>query len=138
MPAFEILEHTADTGFRVTAGTFEDLLAASAVGLAGIVMDCGAARPLETVEIAASGDDRETLVVNFLNEVLFVLDGRRFAISSAAITAAGPHGISAALLGEPRDDTRHPPRLVVKAVTYHQLVVENRGSYWIAEIYLDI
>lgn len=138
IPSFEILEHTADTGFRVTAHSFEDLLAAAAVGLAGVVMDCGAIRPLEAIEIAARGDDREALVVNFLNEVLFVLDGRRFAVAQATVTASGPHGIAAGLLGEPRDDLRHPPRLVVKAVTFHQLVVEQRDSVWVAEIYLDI
>jgi SHS2 domain-containing protein len=135
---FEILAHTADTGFRVTADTFEDLLAAAGAGLADTVMDCRAALPIETIEISAQGDDRESLVVNFLNEVLFALDGRHFAVSKAAVTASGPHGVTAALLGEPRNDTRHPPRLVVKAVTYHQLVVEQRGTGWIAEVYLDI
>lgn len=138
MTTFEILSHTADTGFRVTADTFEDLLAAAAGALAGIVMDCRNVQPLESLEIAAQGDDLEALVVNFLNEVLYVLDGRRFAVSRAAVTASGPHGVSAALIGEPRDDIRHPPSLVVKAVTYHQIVVEQRGARWIAEVYLDI
>lgn len=138
MTTVEILSHTADTGFRITADTFEDLLAAAAAALAGVVLDCRNVRPLETLEIAAQGEDLEALVVNFLNEVLYVLDGRRFAVSNAAVTASGPHGVTAALLGEPRNDTRHPPRLVVKAVTYHQLVVKKRDPGWIAEIYLDI
>lgn len=137
-PTFEILEHTADTGFRVTADTFEDLLSAAAVGLAGIVMDLGNVHPSESLEIAARGEDLDALVVNFLNEVLYVLDGRGFAIATATVTASGPHAIAAALLGQPRDDTRHPPRIVVKAVTYHQLAVEQRGSRWMAEVYLDI
>lgn len=137
-PSFEILEHTADTGFRITAPTFEQLLSASAAGLASIVLDCGAARPLESLEISARGEDIESLTVNFLNEVLYALDARRFALSLAAVTASGPHGVSAALLGEPRDDARHPPRLVVKAVTYHQLVVIQSGPGWLAEVYLDI
>lgn len=137
-PCFTILEHTADTGFRVTAPALGELLSASAAGLVSIVLDPSAVRPLETLEISARGEDIESLVVNFLNEVLYVLDGRHFAISSAAVTALGHRGVSAALLGEPRDDTRHPPRLVVKAVTYHQLVVEQCASGWLAEVYLDI
>ena len=138
MTTFEILSHTADTGFRITADTFEDLLAAAAQALAGIVMDSRNVQPLETLEIAAQGEDLEALVVNFLNEVLYVLDGRRFAVSKAAVIASGPHGVAAALLGEPRNGTRHPPLLVVKAVTYHQLVVKHSGPGWIAEVYLDI
>jgi SHS2 domain-containing protein len=134
----EILEHTADTGFRVTASSIEELLSASAAGLASIVLNCDAVRPSETIEISARGEDIESLFVNFLNEVLYVLDGRRFAVSTAVVTALGHHGVSAALLGEPRDDTRHPPRLVVKAVTYHQLVVRQSAPGWLAEVYLDI
>jgi len=135
---FQILEHTADTGFRVRAATFEDLLAAAAEGLSGIVLECGAVRPSQTVEIAAKGEDREALVVNFLNEVLFALDGRRFAVAKASVTAAGSHGVTAALIGEPRDDERHRPKLVVKAVTYHQIAVRRGGDGWVAEVYLDI
>lgn len=92
MRGFEVLEHTADMGFRVRAESFEQLLEAAGEGLASIVMDCCSARPLETVEIAVQGEDRESLLVNFLSEVLFVLDGRRMAVSKVVVTAAGPHG----------------------------------------------
>jgi SHS2 domain-containing protein len=135
---YEILEHPSDMGFRVHAGSFEDLLAAAGEALASIVLDCSEARPLETIEIAVQGEDREALVVNFLSEVLYVLDGRRLAVSRVVVTAAGPHGVSAALLGEPRDDQRHPSRHGVKAVTYHQLSVRQSPAGWTAEVYLDI
>lgn len=135
---FEILEHTADMGFRVSAESFEQLLAAAGEGLASIVMDCSEARPLETIEIAAQGEDREALMVNFLSEVLFVLDGRQLAIARIVVTASGPHGVSAALMCEPRDGQRHPPRHGVKGVTYHQLRVLPQPAEWIAEVYLDI
>jgi SHS2 domain-containing protein len=41
-------------------------------------------------------------------------------------------------MGEPRDAARHRARLIVKAVTYHQLKIERRGGVWAAEVYLDI
>jgi SHS2 domain-containing protein len=46
--------------------------------------------------------------------------------------------IQAVGLGEPRDPLRHRARLIVKAVTYHQLKIERRGGMWVAEVYLDI
>lgn len=138
MRGFEVLEHTADMGFRVRAESFEQLLEAAGEGLASIVMDCSSVRPLETVDIAAQGEDRESLLVNFLSEVLFVLDCRRMAVSKVVVTAAGPHGASAALLGERFDAARHQLRHGVKAVTYHQLLVRQAAGGWIAEVYLDI
>jgi len=136
--SFEILEHTADMGLRVRAQSFEQLLSAAGEALANIVMDCFAARPLDAVEIAVQGEDRESLLVNFLSEVLFVLDGRRMAVSRVVVTAAGPTGASAAILGEAWDPRRHPVRRGVKAVTYHQLRVQRLNGGWIAEVYLDI
>ena len=138
MSTFEILEHPADIGFRVRAETLDQLLAAAAEGLAGVIMDCSRVRPLAAIEIAVTGEDRAALVVNFLNEVLYVLDGRRFTVSKVVVIDAGGHGITAALLGEPRDDQRHPPRLVVKAATYHQLRLWRDAAGWTAEVYLDI
>ena len=135
---FQILEHTADTGFRVRAATFEDLLGMAAEGLAGIVLECSAVRPLQTLEIAARGEDREALVVNFLNEVLYAVDGRGFAVAKASVNTAGSHGVTAALTGEPRDDERHRPKLVVKAATYHQLSIRQDSDGWVAEVFLDI
>jgi len=135
---FEILEHTADMGFRVRAESFEQLLAAAGEGLASITMDCSSARPLETVEVAAQGEDVESLLVNFLSEVLFVVDCRRMAVSKVVVTASGRHGVSAALLGEAWDSAHHPLRNGVKAVTYHQLRVQQVAGGWVAEVYLDI
>lgn len=138
MSGFEILEHTADMGFRVNAESFEQLLSAAGEALSSIVMDCSQARPLGSVEIAVQGEDRESLMVNFLSEVLFVLDGRRMALAKVVVTAAGAHGVSAALLGEARDIRRHPERHGVKAITYHQLSVRETAGAWTAEVYLDI
>lgn len=138
MTRFEILEHTADMGFRVRAETFEDLLAVAGEALAQIVMDCSKARPLQTVEIAAQGGDAESLMVSFLSEVLYALDGLRLAVAKVVVTGRGAHGASAALLGEPRDERRHRSRHGVKAVTYHQLIVRQTIEGWTAEVYLDI
>ena len=40
--------------------------------------------------------------------------------------------------GEARHVVKHPPRLVVKAVTYHQLKVQKLEHAWVAEVYVDV
>jgi SHS2 domain-containing protein len=40
--------------------------------------------------------------------------------------------------GEKFDARRHQAKLLVKAVTYHQLVLEQTPSGWRAQVYVDI
>ena len=129
MADFEILEHTADTGFRVWGASEEELFANAAMALASIVMDVAHAEPRQQYEAHFEGADVEARLVNWLNEVLWLMDGKRVA---PARTEAG------AIWGEPRDDRKHRPRLVVKAATYHQLCVREENGRWEARVFLDI
>jgi len=131
---YQALEHTADTGFRVWGATIEELFANAALALVHTAMDASGVEAKECYAIAATGVDREEMLVNWLNEVLYWLDARRVAFARFEMTEVG----KGAGWGEPRDDEKHPPRLVVKAVTFHQLKVEQREGGWVAEVFLDI
>jgi SHS2 domain-containing protein len=41
-------------------------------------------------------------------------------------------------VGEPRDPKRHPWTLILKAVTYYELRVEQRNDRWESQVFLDI
>lgn len=129
MTGFEVLEHTADMGFRVRGATTDELFANAAAALAAIVMDTAGAEAHERHPISIEGDTLEERFIHWLNEVLWLMDGR--SIAPARFEPA-------ALWGEPRDEAKHPPRLVVKAVTFHQLKVWQDASGWTAEVYLDV
>jgi SHS2 domain-containing protein len=135
---FEVLEHPADIGFRAFAPTLSELYAASAFAMLSIAGDPQAAEPREERRLAVDSGDRESLMVDWLNEVLYWYDGRLFAFRGFRVEAFADTRIEAVGLGEPRDPERHRARLIVKAVTYHQLRIEERGGQWIAEVYVDI
>lgn len=135
---WEILEHTADTGFRVRAGSLPALLELAAEALCGVALDCSNAASKEARTVRAEGADPESLLVNWLNEVLWVIDGARLAPAKIRVFEASAHEVSGVVEGEPRDDARHPPLIVVKAATYHQLKVLQSSDGWVAEVYLDI
>jgi SHS2 domain-containing protein len=135
---FEILEHTADTGFRAFAPSLEALFEQAAAALVAIAVDPARARGLECVELAVRGSDLEELMINWLNEILWLLDGRRFVPAVTSVLELHDGGLRAAAAGEPRDDSRHPPRVVVKAATFHQLRLGSSGGGWMAEVFLDI
>jgi protein archease len=135
---YEILEHPADIGFRVRAATEPELFASAAEALVSLILDVSAARPVESVTITAEAADRESLMVNWLNEVLYFTDGRRLAFAEFEISSLTETRIDCIARGEPRDPERHPPLLCVKAVTYHQLRVIREPDGWCAEVYVDI
>jgi SHS2 domain-containing protein len=103
-----------------------------------IAGDPAAAEPRHEYRIAVESGDRESLMVDWLNEVLYWFDGRLVAFREFRVESWRDGRIEAVGLGEPRDSQRHRARLIVKAVTYHQLRIEQRGGDWIAEVYVDI
>lgn len=149
MPDFVILDHTADTGFRAWGETVEDLFIHAAEALVSVALDPSGAEAWAPRQLSASGADLQELLVNFLNEVLYFLDAEllvpaRFETLwfepqlSDSPAGSVPRTVITHLLVDRRDDARHPPRIVVKAVTFHQLRIGEHNGRWEAEVYLDI
>jgi SHS2 domain-containing protein len=135
---FEVLAHTADIGFRAKAENLRELFEAAARALVAIAMDNHDVNPVKSIAISATGDSNESLLVNWLNEVLYCLDGERLAIAQCKVRDLTEVRVTGEVLGEPRNAARHEPRMVVKGVTYHQLKIEKDERGWSCEVYVDV
>jgi SHS2 domain-containing protein len=135
---FELLDHPADIGFRTHGATLEELFANAARALVFIILDVSNIQPALHVSLSAEGSDYESLLVNWLNEVLYFVDGKRIALGKFDISRLSSTRIECIATGEPREPQKHPPKLAVKAVTYHQLKVQRAENGWLAEVYVDV
>jgi SHS2 domain-containing protein len=135
---FEILEHTADIGLRAWGDTLEELFGNASLALTSIAVELDNIEPRVAYPIAASGEDLESLLVNWLSEVLYYLDGERVAMRRFEIRPIEGGRATGQGWGEPRDPARHAAKLIVKGVTYHQLSIHLKEGRWQAEVYLDI
>jgi SHS2 domain-containing protein len=135
---FEFLDHPADIGFRAHGSSLEDLYANCAHALLSIILDPADIVPSQSWELNAEGSDIESLLVNWLNEVLYYVDTRRIAFHSFGVSFSQRFQLRCVASGELRDPVKHPVRLSVKAVTYHQLHVSKTGKTWLAEVYVDV
>jgi protein archease len=135
---FEVLEHPADVGFRAFGRTLPELYENSAWALLSIRGELEAIEARQEYPIQATGTDRESLLVNWLNEVLYLVDARQVALRGVRIDRLGEESVESTGLGEARDPERHPLKVIVKAVTWHQLKIARVGERWVAEVYLDI
>jgi len=135
---FEILEHPADIGFRAFGRTLPELFENSALAMLSIRAEVDDVEPRHEVPIAATGADLESLLVNFLSEVLYLVDGTQTAFCGVRVDSLSETAIVATGLGEPHDRARHRVKLIVKAVTWHQLHIEQSAEGCSAQVYLDI
>lgn len=134
---FEVLEHTADIGFHAWGQSFEEMLGSAGQALVAIAVDIDSVQPAEPYPIAAQGDDCDSLLVNWLNEVLFYVDGRQIVFHQFEVKPCGEWQVRGVGWGETRT-ANHPAKLIVKGVTYHQLSVQQDTSGWHCTVFLDI
>jgi SHS2 domain-containing protein len=136
MEGFELLEHTADVGIRARGATLEEAFEQATMGLAEVL---GALRPGpgETVAVEVTAGDPGALLVDWLNEVLWLHEVRGHA-GVAAVRVDRVEGDRAA--GAVTFSSTDPPAegTFVKAVTYHRLRVGRDAGGWLAEVYLDV
>ena len=133
---FELLEHTADIGIRARGAGLEEVFEHATEGLAEVM---GALRPGtgEAVAVEVAADDPGGLLVDWLNEVLWLREVREAVVAGVRVERAGDGTASGVVVlaagGAAVDGT------FVKAVTYHRLRVEpDPGGGWVAEVYLDV
>jgi SHS2 domain-containing protein len=135
---FEILDHTADTGFRAWGGTLAELFENSARAMMAIAADTLEVEERAEKSIELEGEDLNSLLVNWLSEILYLFDTNAFAAKDFRVEQITPTHFKARLVGEPRDPQRHPWALILKAVTYYELKVEQRNDRWESQVFLDI
>ena len=135
---FELLEHTADVGFRARGRTKAEMFSNAALALESVAVEMGGVEAKTVYPLAVTGEDDESLLVNWLSEVLYYLDGRRVVMKRLEVREISATSVRGRGWGEEWDPARHPPKLVIKGVTYHQLKITKDSRGWLAEVYLDI
>jgi len=138
MRPFRILEHTADVGFEAFGSTREETFANAARALFDLIVDLDAIDPGEDITVRVEGADPESVLVNWLSELLYLHDAEGWLFSEFEVQRLDEHSLAARARGEKIDRARHRCKLQVKAITYHQLRLEQTAEGWHAVVYVDI
>ena len=138
MQPFGILEHTADIGFEAFGATQREVFANAARALMHLIVDLEAIVPREELALRAEASDRPALLVNWLSEVLYRFDAEGWLLRDFEFDELTEHSLAAMARGEKFDRRRHQVKLLVKAVTYHQLELRETKEGWRAQVYVDI
>jgi SHS2 domain-containing protein len=131
---FEEIEHTADRAFRVTGRDLAGLLKNAARAIHALKGPRSTAKPSATREVKVEGVDCESLLVNWLNEILYLEEAHRVVCERFHIDELKNHHLRA------RVETRKCDRSSthIKAVTFHNLKIRKTSKGLEAEIVLDV
>jgi len=138
MPAFELIEHTADIGIRAFGATEAEVFQNTAAGMFSLI--CEPERILDSrcLEISVSAEGHEALLVEWLNELLYLHDSHSMLFSRFMISEMTESTLEARACGENIDFRRHQLMTDVKAATYHMLKLLRTGDGWTAEVIFDV
>jgi len=124
-PGYRKFGTTADVGVVSFGADVKDAFARQAAGMFSGMTDMRLVRPAVSFPVEAAGEDYESLLVAWLNELLFLRDTKDVLLCRFEIGSIDGTRLKAVVHGEYMDDTRHVRKAEVKAVTYHMLSVEE-------------
>jgi SHS2 domain-containing protein len=134
----ETFEHTADLGLRIRAPDLNTLFQEAAQALFSVIVeDLSVVKPRQRFEIQLASDNLEYLLFDWLRELLYRFDTEHLLCCGFDVEVKDG-ALTATVHGECMDRQQHTMLHEVKAITYHQLCVEQENDGWLAEVIVDI
>jgi len=135
---WEHFEHQADIGVSGFGTSAAEAFEQAALALTAIVCDPALVRPEVRVEIHCEEPDRELLLVDWLNAVIYRMATQGMLFSRFEVRLDGAE-LTAEAWGEPLDPERHQPAVEIKGATYTQLALSRQSdSGWVARTVVDV
>lgn len=136
MKKFTFIEHTADIKFRAFGPNLNRAFENSALAMFNCMYSGKVIKKIKK-KIMVKGTDPESLLYNFLEELLFLLDSGCFFLSSCKVKIDKKKlELNAELFGDKAKN--YPVELDVKAVTYNSMFIKKQGKSYICQVVLDV
>jgi SHS2 domain-containing protein len=137
---YRFLEHTADAKFQAFGQSLEEAFTNAAYAMVSLMWDREKIERKVRLPIKLEGRDLEQLLVNFLEEILYLLDSRMFFL----------HGVEGIKIRRDRnlykleglfigDDSagQYEPFGDVKAITYDEMEIHSNDLF-IVQVVVDV
>ena len=135
---FELLPHTADIGITASGKDMAEAFANAARGMFSIIANPDEIAASVQIPVSVKAPDRESLLVNWLNELNFISQTRFLLFRDFVVHSISNASIEATDLGEKIDPAKHHLKREIKAVTYHDLQVAETADGWHIRVIFDI
>ena len=134
---YETFEHEADVGVRGFGDSVDEAFANAARAMFTVMFDIETIEAKEAVEAKCEAPEKEMLLVEWLNELLYLADVKEMAFSDFKVRIDGDN-LTGVARGEKFDPLKHHPKIEVKAATYSQLKVEKGDDGFMVQTVVDV
>ena len=138
---YKEIDHTADMAFEVSGKSLEDLFIASAEAWRSTVSDEKVISGKESKKIVLGSSSGELLLVEFLNELNFLLLTRKWMfnriIKIKIIFENNEWALNCEIEGEPILSGAKIKQ-EIKAITFHQMEIKKIGNNFSTLLVFDI
>lgn len=145
---WSLLDHTGDLGLEIEAPDPATLFTEALRGFTDCLTPVESVAAADTRRVELTADGLDLLLVDWLQEALYLFETESLVFSAAEVEldgVAGDNGdvgdkvrLRSRLRGERLDPERHAVKAPVKAVTYHALKVTRAEGVWRARVVLDL
>jgi len=134
---FKFLEHTADIKFQAFGKTIEEVFENSALAMFNSMSD-EKVKEKKSFKINVKGKDFESLLYNFLEELLFLFDSEYFFMSKVKSIKIDKKNfkLNAEVIGD--DAKNYEIHIDIKAITYNEMFVKKEGDKFISQVVMDV
>jgi len=137
-----MFDHTADVGFELEAPTLEVLFEEARRALLMTLFERSPKKGESEHSVQLTAPDLETLLVRWINELVFLVQGDGFVPIHAVVRIEESGGedfsLEASLTGGPLDLEGNGWVGEIKSATFHGLDVRQDGEVWRARVILDV
>jgi SHS2 domain-containing protein len=134
MKRFEIVDHPSDIGLIAYGESLKETFENAAFGMFSLMAELSDIEPKDSFEITVTGDDRDELFINWLNELIFIEDSKHVLLNEFKILKLTDKELKAHVAGEKIKDDLHELHRPIKAATYNQLELNEKKAKVIFDV----
>lgn len=136
---YRFFEHTADIGVQIFGDTVAELFVNAAGALYEAMGEFVVGEQLPQKQLVLRADSYEDLLHDWISELLYTAETKHAFYNRITITNLTANQLEANLNGGVIDFSRSKTNEEVKAVTYHELHVEQTPEgRWSATVIFDV
>ncbi len=125
----KFLEHVADIYVEAWGASLEEAFEEAAKAMFESMVDIESVQPSRRVDVSVEAVSLETLLVDWLNELLYYVDADGLLLSNFKVEKIekldGTYKLKGYAEGEPINPEKHQLKIEVKAATYGLMKIEK-------------
>lgn len=138
MEKYKFLEHTADIKFQVFGKNLNEIFENITLAISEIIGREQKVKSNKIKNIEVEGHDKKSLIYNFIEELLYLVEAEDFLVSKSKASLSG-NKLKAELYGD--SASKYKDLDHIKSPTYHDMYIKkvsNKKKNWEAQIVVDV